>query len=144
HFEALPGVFAREQLDIGSRVLLDLPDPGYGGVLCDLGCGNGLLGLTLAHRYQIEQLMLTDDSFLAVRSARHEAAEVGMNAEVRDWDGAGAVSEALDGVVCNPRFHDRYGALTHIAVGMCEERREGLPNDGEVLVIANPDLPDPP
>ena len=62
-FEALPGVFAREQLDIGSRVLLDLPDPGYGGVLCDLGCGNGLLGLTLAHRYRIERLMLTDNSF---------------------------------------------------------------------------------
>src|SRR5690606_10051749 len=85
-FEALPGVFAREQLDIGSRVLLDLPEPGYGGVLCDLGCGNGLLGLPLAHRYRIERLMLTGDSFLAVRTARHNAGQLGINAEVRHGD----------------------------------------------------------
>ncbi|QQD21601.1 methyltransferase [Oceanospirillaceae bacterium ASx5O] len=141
HFEALPGVFAREQLDIGSRVLLDLPDPGYGGVLCDLGCGNGLLGLTLAHRYRIEQLMLTDDSFLAVRSARHNAAQLGINAEVRHGDGLSAVSETLDWVVCNPPFHDGHRQLTNIAVRMFEESRQRLAKDGKLLVIANRHLP---
>lgn len=140
-FDALPGVFAREQLDIGSRVLLDLPDPGFGGVLCDLGCGNGLLGLTLAHRHQIEQLILTDDSFLAVRSARHNAAQLGINADVRHGDGLSAVTETLDWVVCNPPFHDGHRQLTNIAERMFEESRQRLATDGKLLVIANRHLP---
>ncbi len=139
--EALPGVFAREQLDIGSRVLLAQPDPGYQGIVCDLGCGNGLLGLTLAKRHRIEHLILTDDSYLAVRSARHNAAIAGINADVRHGDCLSAVPEALDWVVCNPPFHDGHRELTNIATTMFEESREKLKRNGRLLIIANRHLP---
>lgn len=140
-FEALPGVFARDQFDIGSRVLLDLPDPGYAGTVCDLGCGNGLLGLSLAKQFQSDQLILTDDSFLAVRSARHNAERLNIPADIRHGDCLSAVQEKLDWVVCNPPFHDGHRQLTNIAERMFRESYRQLKSGGQLLIVANRHMP---
>ncbi|WP_444997923.1 methyltransferase [Aliikangiella sp. IMCC44359] len=66
----LPGVFSREKLDIGTRVMLNyLPELNANSCAIDLGCGNGILGATLAKRYPSAKIILTDESELAVKSA---------------------------------------------------------------------------
>lgn len=137
----LPGVFARERADIGSQVLLQQLPEDIAGTVCDLGCGNGLLGLTLARRYPLSQLIMTDDSRLAVRSARRNADHAGIKAQVVQGDCLEAVSITPDWIVCNPPFHDGHKQLTNIATGMFRQSAERLSSNGHLLVIANRHLP---
>ncbi|MCD8524174.1 MAG: methyltransferase [Saccharospirillaceae bacterium] len=137
----LPGVFSRQQHDIGSRVLLEHTDLPFGGTLCDLGCGNGLLGLTLKQAHPELNLILTDDSWLAVRSAQHNARQNQLDVCVRHGDILAEVREPLDWIVCNPPFHDGHKQLTNIAERMFEQSAKALISGGRLLVIANRHLP---
>lgn len=140
-FEALPGVFARDKLDIGSRVLLENTPHLYGD-LCDLGCGNGLLGLSLAQKNRLSSLTLCDDSYLALRSAEHNAQQHS-NLPIRciHSDGLAQVSGQFDFILCNPPFHDGHKELTNIALRMFTQSQKQLKAGGALLVIANRHLP---
>lgn len=63
-------VFSRTSLDIGARFMLDnLPIHSARRVI-DLGCGNGVLGLSLLARDSEVEVTFIDESRMAVASAR--------------------------------------------------------------------------
>ncbi len=63
-------VFSRTSLDIGARFMLDnLPIHSARKVI-DLGCGNGVLGLSLLAKDSEVEVTFIDESHMAVASAR--------------------------------------------------------------------------
>jgi len=140
--EALPGVFGRQQLDPGAAVLLDHLPADAEGTICDLGCGNGILSLALSHQIPGARIIATDDSELAVLSARRNAtANALKNIEVRQGNALSGVTETLDWILCNPPFHDGHKELTNIAQLMFRDAARQLSPTGTLLVIANRHLP---
>lgn len=142
---ALPGVFSRNSLDIGSRFLLEqiaLANRDLDGTICDLGCGNGLLGISMAIRYPNAQVLLTDDSLVAAESARLNIASHKIsNAVVFHGHILDAIDEPVDYILCNPPFHDGHKQLADIAEDMFRASALKLKKSGELLVIANRHLP---
>lgn len=138
---AVAGVFSGNKLDIGSRVILPYLELIQKGTVCDLGCGNGLLGLSIKQQQPECQLILTDDSYVAAQSARQNAQRNGLDIEVRHGNCLSAVNEPLDWVVCNPPYHDGHKELTNIAINMFRESQQKLSNEGQMLIIANRHLP---
>ncbi|MCH8496855.1 MAG: methyltransferase [Marinobacter sp.] len=142
--QALPAVFAREQLDIGSRLLLppireatkSLP---AGGKVLDLGCGNGLLGLTaLATRGDIH-VCFSDVSSQAVLSARANAEAAGLAAQA-SFSHADGVNPALGRyhlILLNPPFHEGGTVGDHLALSLFSQARKALMPGGRLLVVGN-------
>src|SRR5690554_1837408 len=65
------GVFCREALDIGTRFLLPHLPSGLGHAhVADLGCGNGVMAIVCALENPEAQLLLVDESYMAVQSAQ--------------------------------------------------------------------------
>lgn len=96
------GVFSREGLDAGTRILLEALPPLAGRVL-DLGCGWGALGLTLAKRYPEAQFVLTDLNERACQlSKRNAEANALQNVRVLCGDGFEPVQGAFDWICTNP------------------------------------------
>lgn len=141
NLSALPGVFARLQMDIGSRVMLEHLPKDMTGTVCDLGCGNGLLALSIKQKHPETRVIATDDSLLAVESARRNAEANDLSIDVRHGNILQAVEESLDWVVCNPPFHDGHKQLTNIADAMFLQSQQQLKSNGTLLVIANRHLP---
>ena len=139
--KALPGVFSANKLDIGSRALLPHLSLIDGGTVCDLGCGNGLLGLLIKSQKPESSLILTDDSYIAVTTARHNAKRNQLEIDVRHGNSLESVNEALDWVVCNPPYHDGHKELTNIAMAMFRDSQRQLKPTGKLLVVANRHLP---
>ncbi len=106
-------VFAKEQLDIGARFLLEhLPVLEAGNLVADLGCGNGVLGLALLKQQPQARVIFTDDSAMAVASSKASVElnipELLAQAEFRTDDClASQADQSLDYVVCNPPFHQQ-------------------------------------
>ena len=143
-FAALPGVFSRNSMDFGSGFLLEQCQQlqhSFHGRVCDLGCGNGLLGITLALRHPGLELTLTDDSLLAVESVRANASSNDVAATVCHADILDGIDGPFDFIVCNPPFHDGHKQLSDIAELMFQQAASKLVASGELWVIANRHLP---
>ena len=135
-------VFSRTSLDIGARFMLDnLPIHSARKVI-DLGCGNGVLGLSLLARDSEVEVTFIDESYMAVASAR-------LNVEHNLPDALPRahflVNNCLDGVpagsadriLCNPPFHQLQAITDHIAWQMFTDAHRVLPQGGELWIVGN-------
>jgi 23S rRNA (guanine1835-N2)-methyltransferase len=135
-------VFSRDSLDIGTRFFLQYLPEGLGQTeIVDLGCGNGVVGLIAAWRNPEAVLHFTDESYMAVASAKENFEAVfgrERKATFRVGDGLKEFEgESADLILCNPPFHQQYLQGDQIAVGMFKEAKRVLRREGELWVIGN-------
>jgi 16S rRNA (guanine1207-N2)-methyltransferase len=106
HFEFISGsgVFSKDRIDLGTRLLVEsmiLPDEGY---VLDLGCGYGAIGITAAMLKACLNVFMVDVNQRAVWLARQNIEKNGLsNAEVRRGEFYEPVEGlCFDSVLCNP------------------------------------------
>ena len=136
-----PGVFSRERLDIGTRVMLPCIPQRDGAIrIVDLGCGNGALGIQAARLNAEARLTFIDESFAAIASARENfhLACPGRNAVFAVSDGLMEADPAsADLVLCNPPFHQQQVIGDEIAMRLFQQSRDALAPGGTLLVVGN-------
>ena len=137
----LPGVFSRERLDIGTRIMLPcIPRTEGPARIVDLGCGNGALGIQAALHNPQAQLSFIDESYAAVASARLNLSQAcpGRDARFLVSDGLiDADTASADLVLCNPPFHQQQVIGDEIALRLFQQSRAALAPDGALLVVGN-------
>ena len=140
------GVFSREKLDIGTRLLLEnLPVENESGeqykTIIDLGCGNGVVGLLAAIKNPAAKLIFTDQSYMAVDSAISNF--VAVFEETRDAEFLqtdclqGVEANSVSLILCNPPFHQDNAINDDVAWQMFTESKSALHEKGELWVIGN-------
>lgn len=160
---ALPAVFARERLDIGTRALLPWVTQAAarlapGARVLDLACGNGVLGLAvLAAVKNAVELTFSDVSSQAVISAAANAAREfpdctvhcshadGIADSCRDsgrvaefeQPRADAECDTFDLILLNPPFHDGGAVGDHIALSLFAAAQRHLDEHGRLLLVGN-------
>ena len=136
-----PGVFAKQGIDQGSALLLNwiprLADDGRGQLIADAGCGSGLLAAAAAARNPKAEVIGTDESYLAITSARRTLAPFDRaRAEV-----ANVLSTIKDGsvdlVVSNPPQHQAAALSQTLLAEFIEDARRVLRPTGRVRMVAN-------
>lgn len=135
-------VFSRSGLDVGARFFMaHLPD-NIDGKVVDLGCGNGVIGLTALAQNPAAEVHFVDESWMAVASSR-------MNVAVNRPDDlarchfevnhalAGFPPDSLHAVLCNPPFHQQNTLTDHIAWQMFLDAHRCLQHGGELRIVGN-------
>jgi 16S rRNA (guanine1207-N2)-methyltransferase len=136
-----PGVFAKQGIDPGSRLLLNwvprLPEGGRDQRVVDAGCGSGLLCAAAAARNPRAEVVGTDESYLAVRAARRTL-EPFDNARAEVADVLSAVDDgSADLVLSNPPQHQAAALSQVLLAQFIEEARRVLRPTGRVRMVAN-------
>ncbi|MGO1659014.1 MAG: methyltransferase [Marinobacter sp.] len=142
--DAMPAVFAREKLDIGTRLMLPhlasvLKPCRPGARVLDLACGNGVLGLSaLAAKPDID-ITFSDVSSQAVLSARRntEAAFSSAAASFVHADGLAGPVGPFERILLNPPFHEGGVVGDHIALKLFEQASRNLSGTGRLLMVGN-------
>lgn len=138
---ALPNVFSRDQLDLGSRFFLSQLDRLPRCVdVADLACGSGVLGLAYLTAHPDARLYFCDESFQAVDSTRYNLTmnHLAANAEVCADDGLKQRdASSLDLVLCNPPFHHNHTVSTDLARSLFRDAHRALRAGGQLWVVAN-------
>ena len=92
-FETDAGVFSKSEVDFGSRVLIDTFEiPKVEGVVLDVGCGYGPIGLSIAKVNPEREVLMMDINTRAIGLSQKNAQLNGVqNVRVFESDGLGAV-----------------------------------------------------
>ncbi|MFV0556625.1 MAG: class I SAM-dependent methyltransferase [Lactovum sp.] len=99
-FETDSGVFSKNAIDYGTRVLIKNFKP-QGFSLLDLGCGYGALSLVLVKKYGLKAT-LTDVNLRALDLAQKNARKNKVEVEILPSDIYDKITETFDSIISNP------------------------------------------
>jgi 16S rRNA (guanine1207-N2)-methyltransferase len=133
-FKTDNGVFSKREVDFGSRLLIESFEmPKTEGLLLDVGCGYGPIGLSLAKYYQDRMIHMVDVNGRAIELAK-ENAELNriQNVKVYESDCLLNVKEkTFAAILTNPPI--RAGKKT--VHDIFEQSFEHLTTQGELWVV---------
>lgn len=139
-------VYAREKLDIGGRYFIEnLPKIAENSVVVDLGCGNGVIGLTVLASEPSAQVHFFDESQMAITSAE-ENIKANLPQRMNQCHFhlndclTNVQSNSVDLILCNPPFHQHNATTDHIAWQMFKDSHRVLKKGGELRIIGNRQL----
>jgi 23S rRNA (guanine1835-N2)-methyltransferase len=145
--ETAPGVFGAQKTDLGTRLLIPFastPVDGEMGLLVDLGCGSGILGLVASRSFPHAEIWLLDDDWPSVRSAANNiTANVGAPAagtvQARHSNVFEDVPDLhdIDVILCNPPFHHDGATDDEVAWRMLRDSHDRLRRGGELRMVGN-------
>lgn len=140
----LPAVFARERLDIGTRLLLPWIEEAVatlpsGAAVLDLACGNGVLGVSVLARRPDLSVTFTDVSSQAILSARRNVISAVPDAQAGfcHEDGLPAHLGSFDLILLNPPFHEGGVVGDHVALRLFRGAARHLSTQGRMLMVGN-------
>lgn len=136
----LPGVFSADELDEGTKLLLD-SIPYREGRILDIGCGAGVIGALYKRLSPKSGIVMSDASLLAVRAAQETAARNELQATVLVSDVFDAIEGEFDTILCNPPFHSGVSTDYSFIEKFAKDAKKHLRRGGEIYVVANSFLP---
>lgn len=135
-------VFSQGKLDIGCRFFIEhLPHSNDQQTIIDLGCGNGVVGLTAAKLNPKATVEFYDESAMAIASAQLNYQNIyadPANARfVIDDCLSQRAPNSADIILNNPPFHQQNVVGDAIAWRMFKQSHKTLRPNGELWVIGN-------
>ena len=102
-FRTDAGVFSKGEVDTGTRLLLEaLPEEMSGDIL-DLGCGWGVIGISIARKWPGTRVTMADVNTRALDLSRENAKRNRAEVTCVESDGMAALEgQGFDAVVTNP------------------------------------------
>lgn len=127
------GIFSKNRLDSGTRILLDsLKDLELGNEILDLGCGAGFIGIILKGSNPQYHLTLSDINERALELTKLNADKNQVKVNVLKSDGFNNIHGQFDAIITNPPI--RCGKA--VIYKMFDDAKDHLnPNGKLVLVI---------
>ena len=132
------GVFSANHIDYATQFLIEHIDIKEDeDKLLDVGCGNGVLAYQARKLSPSIELHLSDDSYLAIESAKLNLADSSSTHYHFKDDLSFFESEFFPLVISNPPFHFEYENNIEITLNLFQEIHRILKSGGRFLMVAN-------
>ena len=102
-FRTDAGVFSKGEVDTGTTLLLEALPEDMSGEILDLGCGWGVIGISIARKWPGTKVTMTDINTRALELSRENAKRNRAEVTCVESDGMAALEgREFDAVVTNP------------------------------------------
>lgn len=126
------GVFSRQRLDFGSRVLMDSIDIGNAKSMLDVGCGYGTMGIALKSVHEDLQVLMTDVNKRAISLAKENIKCNNLEGiDVIESDVYENVHDTCDLVISNPPIRAGKKVVSAIISGSYDHLNKG----GRLVIV---------
>lgn len=131
-FKTDSGVFAKDGIDLASKMLVEETECKTGQKILDLGCGYGFIGIYFAKKYLVDVVMI-DISSKACELAKINANLNKIEAKIINFDSIPAGEKDFDLITLNPPIH----AGKQVIFGMYNDAFRALKSGGKFNIIIN-------
>lgn len=130
------GVFSKDKVDFGSRLLIETYiKSGKSDVeILDVGCGYGIIGITLS-KVMNTKSTLVDVNKRAVHLAEMNIKNIGVDAKAFESNIYESVTEKYDCILTNPPIRTGKQTVTEFLLGA----KEHLKEKGELWIVMRKD-----
>jgi 16S rRNA (guanine1207-N2)-methyltransferase len=129
----LPGVFSHRRVDQGGQALAEVVRPSRGDSVLDMGCGSGVVGISIARNTELARLVLVDSNTRAVHVTERNCRLNGLeDAEVVLSDTGVDMPGEFSLAVGNPPYFTEY----RIAEMFVRTMHKALAPSGRAYVVA--------
>lgn len=128
------GVFSKDGLDFGSKLLLEtICNLDLGDKILDLGCGVGPIGLILAHASCTRKVTLVDVNLRALEACQINSETLGVASQVEIFysDIYSNISTSFSSIVTNPPIR----AGKEVTYSIYAGARDHLLNNGKLYLV---------
>lgn len=126
------GVFSKDKVDFGSNLLINnYLELGKKNInILDVGCGYGIIGITLAKLMETTSTMV-DVNKRAVHLSNMNAKKIGVNATAMESNMYSEVTGTYDAIITNPPIRAGKSIVEGILFGAYDH----LTDDGELWIV---------
>lgn len=130
------GVFSKEHIDYGSKLLVETFLENYQnrGSILDVGCGYGFMGITISKVLDCKVSMV-DVNKRALHLTKMNIEKNGANADAYESDAYASVEDKYDVIITNPPVRAGKEVLLNILVGA----KDYLKENGELWYVLRKD-----
>ncbi len=129
------GVFSKNHVDIATSFLLKTIYDEVQGDILDVGCGYGVIGITLAKSEKVKSVTMLDVNHRALELSKRNAIKnkVDSKIEIVESDGFQKISEGYDAIITNPPIR----AGKSVIYQMYEDAKNHLKVGGALYIVIN-------
>ena len=132
YFQTDAGVFSKGEVDMGTDLLLKALPEEMGGEILDLGCGWGVIGISVARKWPAARVTMADVNLRALELSRENAKRNRADVICAESDGMAAFAgKRFDAVVTNPPIR----AGKQVIYKMFSDAAESLAPDGALYLV---------
>jgi 16S rRNA G1207 methylase RsmC len=132
-FHTAPGVFSKDDIDNGTKLLINKSIIAEKGKILDLGCGYGAVGISLGKMFPELTVVMSDVNKRAIKLAKmNSEANKLKNITIIESDGFEKIEGLFDTILLNPPFH----AGMKICKELINRSFEHLKKGGTLQVVA--------
>lgn len=134
-FNSDNGVFCKDKLDYGTRLLLEsLPLNEISGKVLDVGCGYGPIGIILS-KVTKSEVVMCDINKRALHLARMNAKENRVEVDIRESNCYSNIDDTFDVIITNPPIR----AGKEIVYDIVMNARLYMNNNAKLFLVINKD-----
>lgn len=131
-FQTDSGVFAKEHVDTGTAILLNvLKDQALNGRILDMGCGYGVIGIVMKKLFEETEVVMADINPRAVECSVSNAQRNGANCKILVSDGFKQIEGSYNTIISNPPIR----AGKAVIYAMFEDSVRYLESKGSLWIV---------
>jgi 16S rRNA (guanine1207-N2)-methyltransferase len=125
------GVFSKDKLDLGSKLLIEKAQINKNDKVLDLGCGNGIIGVSIARLVSVD-LFLSDVNERAISLANQNLRKLKIKGKVINSNIFENIDDEFDVILTNPP----YAAGREVCFKIIIESKDKLKKGGSLQLVA--------
>ena len=137
HFKFITdnGVFSKNHVDIATSFMLKTILGEVKGDVLDVGCGYGVIGITVAKNSNVSSVTMLDVNHRALELAKRNAEKNKVSDKIKivESDGFEKINENYDAIITNPPIR----AGKSVIYKMYEDAKEHLKDGGALYLVIN-------
>ena len=128
------GVFSKAHVDFATNFMLETIFDEVGGDVLDLGCGYGVIGISIASNSNVKKITMCDINNRALELAKRNAEKNDIEEfEIVESDGFSNINKTFDTIITNPPIR----AGKSVIYKMFEDSKSHLKPNGVLFLVIN-------